>query len=118
METFQKSVLPAVGWTESTRKWLSLIGGIVLSGLLALGLALGSTCRTAGAQEERLEQVRTAQSAERVERVAEDKQITDAQTARYDKLFDLVVKIHSDVQVLKSRADDDRVAGDHGGQRQ
>jgi hypothetical protein len=111
METFQKSVLPAVGWTESTRKWLSLIGGIVLSGLLALGLALGSTCRTAGAQEERLEQVRSAQSAERIERTQMDKQISDEETRRYDKLFDLMVKIHSDVQVLKARDDEERHPG-------
>ena len=111
MKPFQEKVLPAVGWTESTRKWLFGIATVILASLLGLGLALGSSCRAAGAQEERLEQVRSAQSAERIERTQMDKQISDEETRRYDKLFDLMVKIHSDVQVLKARDDEERHPG-------
>ncbi|MFA4974529.1 MAG: hypothetical protein WC683_18130 [bacterium] len=111
MKPFQEKVLPAVGWTESTRKWLFGIATVILASLVGLGLALGSSCRAAGAQEERLEQVRSAQSAERIERTQMDKQISDEETRRYDKLFDLMVKIHSDVQVLKARDDEERHPG-------
>ena len=107
MEPWQKEVLPAAAWTKSTRSWLLALGGVILAGLVTLGLSLGATCRAAGANEERLGRVERDQIVDRAEGRAMDKQIEDEQTARYEKIFDLLVKVHSDVQVLKAQADEE-----------
>lgn len=107
-----EKICNATTWTESAQKWLYGLTIAVVGVAVAVSIAAGGSCRVAGAQEERLEQVRVAQGVERVERVESIKQLDAEQTERYERIFDLLVKVHSDVQVLKAQqaADDAQTA--------
>lgn len=88
-----------IGWVQATRRWLPAAALALIGAFSSLGVALSSNCRAAGAQEERVEELRAVgtRNREAIEN------LDTTQRSQYERLFELTLKIDGRLQALDAK---------------
>lgn len=86
----------AATWTERAQTWLYGLTAAIISIAVTISIASGTSCRAAGAQEERLNQTHVDVDGLRIivaDQAKRLQEVDERQTARYERLLEITSRI-------------------------